>query len=153
MGEIEGKFIDRGTRLLQFFTERKYKSKRAFAELLNIQESNLNKYFKGYLDPLNLSDALFTLHCNIEWIATGHGEMISRTAVMEPSAQYTTNQALVKKIESQQQLIDMLLSERDQMQRILSSQAVRVILETTKQDAHKRENKKQLQRNPKTRNL
>lgn len=131
------KYADRGKRLFEFFKARAYKSKRAFADLVNTSEQNLNKYFEGYLDPLNLAEGLTKLDVNLHWLSSGIGNMSAFT-VMEHSAQVQENQQLkarIAQLESQlekivgfqENHIEMVKGELEQTRRMLASETLRTV--------------------------
>jgi transcriptional regulator with XRE-family HTH domain len=68
------KHLIKGKRLEEYYLS-KHISKAEFARRMNIFPQDVNKYFTGILDPLNLTAQLIEDGCNIIWLATGKGEM------------------------------------------------------------------------------
>ena len=63
-------FIDRGNRLVLWWKSKGW-SKNEFARKMGIWPQNVNKYFVGQLDPMNLVDPLRKEDCDILWILDG----------------------------------------------------------------------------------
>ena len=88
---IVSKHAEKGRRLLEFYDKKGYKYKSRFADALNIFPQDLNKYFEGIYDPVNLTEALINEGCNIVWLVTGIGDPISVDAVALPQFALRTN--------------------------------------------------------------
>ncbi len=62
--------VQRGSRL-KIWWEQKGWSKTEFAQRMKIWPQNVNKYFSGELDPINLIEQLIKEGCDIVWIIDG----------------------------------------------------------------------------------
>jgi len=78
----------RGSRL-ELWWKSKGWSKAEFAKRMKIWPQNVNKYFSGILDPLNLIEQLIKEECDIAWIIDGKtAGQTNKGTVAETSADY-----------------------------------------------------------------
>jgi transcriptional regulator with XRE-family HTH domain len=78
----------RGSRL-ELWWKLKGWSKTEFAQRMKIWPQNVNKYFSGELDPINLIEQLIKEECDIVWIIDGNTTgQINKGIVAETSTKY-----------------------------------------------------------------
>lgn len=124
-----------------------------FARALTMEPPSLTKYLNGSQRPgFVMQERLRELGCDIEWLMTG-----KKSGDRETERLRQENARLKKQLDDIrlrlenaldpefQKKAEMVLGEFDAIRRSLSSQVLRVILETTKKaDAHRGKDKKRL---------
>jgi transcriptional regulator with XRE-family HTH domain len=128
----------RGSRL-KIWWKLKGWSKAEFAERMKIWPQNVNKYFTGELDPINLIEQLIKEECDIVWIIDGKTTgQTNKGIVAETPAEYSRKkdtyfqemskqtkgrvQRLVKLLESEpdrthKEMLDLLIKTMEKRQR------------------------------------
>jgi transcriptional regulator with XRE-family HTH domain len=85
----------RGSRL-NLWWKLKGWSKAEFANRMKIWPQNVNKYFSGELDPINLIEQLIKEKCDIVWIIDGNTTgQINKGIVAETSAEYSQKKDII----------------------------------------------------------
>jgi transcriptional regulator with XRE-family HTH domain len=86
---IPVKLAERGERLKKWWKTKGW-SKVEFASKMGIWPQNVNHYFSGRLDPLNLAEQLMKEDCDVAWIIEGKagGRQIRYGTVAETPAPY-----------------------------------------------------------------
>lgn len=72
---------------LQIFINHKRWNKAEFARRMGIYAQDVNRYFEGKLDIQKLIIKLHSEGCNINWLLTGEGEMLTNQAITEHKLQ------------------------------------------------------------------
>jgi transcriptional regulator with XRE-family HTH domain len=99
---MQRNYIDRGNRLKQWWKSTGWQ-KAEFARKMEIWPQNVNKYFRGELDPTSLAEQLIREECDLGWIVTGKttSQLARRGMVAEPPVVYGGKNELPKGIGKQ----------------------------------------------------
>ncbi len=91
-------YSERGKRLYEFFCSKGYKTKKEFAEKMNIQPQWVNKYFSGEFNPVDLMIPLALEDCDIQWLITGKKQDPDSPIQINFSSNHNTNIAAIRKV-------------------------------------------------------